>query len=103
MTPAASRRSTRRLTAGVESPTSRPRSANDRRPSFRNNARSLRSRSSTRNDVAIAVHFTCPPLCASIAKVSMFEEAQLYAPVTEGPDGVQVHLADDHPGAKDPE
>jgi phenylalanine-4-hydroxylase len=33
----------------------------------------------------------------------MFEEAQLYAPVTEGPDGVQVHLADDHPGADDPE
>jgi phenylalanine-4-hydroxylase len=33
----------------------------------------------------------------------MFEEAQLYAPVTEGPDGVQVHLADDHPGAHDPE
>jgi len=32
----------------------------------------------------------------------MFEEAQLYAPVTEGPDGVQVHLADDHPGAHDP-
>ena len=33
----------------------------------------------------------------------MFEEAQLYAPVTEGPDGVRVHLADDHPGANDPE
>jgi phenylalanine-4-hydroxylase len=33
----------------------------------------------------------------------MFEEAQLYAPVTEGPEGVRVHLADDHPGAKDPE
>ncbi len=33
----------------------------------------------------------------------MFEEGQLYAPVTEGPDGVQVHLADDHPGAHDPE
>jgi phenylalanine-4-hydroxylase len=33
----------------------------------------------------------------------MFEEAQLYAPVTDGPDGVRVHLADDHPGAKDPE
>jgi phenylalanine-4-hydroxylase len=32
----------------------------------------------------------------------MFEEAQLYAPVTEGPDGVKVHLADDHPGAHDP-
>ena len=32
----------------------------------------------------------------------MFEEAQLYAPVTTGPDGVQVHLADDHPGAHDP-
>jgi phenylalanine-4-hydroxylase len=32
----------------------------------------------------------------------MFEEAQLYAPVTDGPDGVQVHLADDHPGAHDP-
>src|SRR5262245_14104482 len=33
----------------------------------------------------------------------MFEEGQLYAPVTEGPDGVRVHLADDHPGANDPE
>ena len=33
----------------------------------------------------------------------MFEEAQLYAPVSEGPDGVRVHLADDHPGANDPE
>src|SRR5829696_7846014 len=33
----------------------------------------------------------------------MFEEGQLYAPVTDGPDGVRVHLADDHPGANDPE
>ena len=33
----------------------------------------------------------------------MFEEAQLYSPVTEGKDGVVVHLADDHPGASDPE
>ena len=33
----------------------------------------------------------------------MFEEAQLYAPVSDGPDGVRVHLADDHPGAHDPE
>lgn len=33
----------------------------------------------------------------------MFEEAQLYAPVTEDEDGVQVHLADDHPGATDAE
>lgn len=33
----------------------------------------------------------------------MFEEAQLYAPVTDGPDGAQVHLADDHPGANDPD
>jgi phenylalanine-4-hydroxylase len=33
----------------------------------------------------------------------VFEEAQLYAPVTEGDDGVKVHLADDHPGANDPE
>jgi phenylalanine-4-hydroxylase len=32
----------------------------------------------------------------------MFEEGQLYAPVTEGPEGVKVHLADDHPGAGDP-
>ena len=32
----------------------------------------------------------------------MFEEGQLYAPVTDGPDGVKVHLADDHPGADDP-
>jgi phenylalanine-4-hydroxylase len=33
----------------------------------------------------------------------VFEEAQLYAPVTEDEDGVRVHLADDHPGANDPE
>ena len=33
----------------------------------------------------------------------MFEEAQLYSPVTTGEDGaVEVHLADDHPGASDP-
>src|SRR5215210_1800309 len=33
----------------------------------------------------------------------MFEEGQLYAPVTEDADGVKVHLADDHPGANDPD
>jgi phenylalanine-4-hydroxylase len=33
----------------------------------------------------------------------MFEEGQLYAPVTEEADGVKVHLADDHPGANDPD
>jgi phenylalanine-4-hydroxylase len=34
----------------------------------------------------------------------MFEEAQLYAPVTTGDDGrVTVHLADDHPGVGDPQ
>ena len=34
----------------------------------------------------------------------MFEEAQLYAPVTRGDDGgVTVHLGDNHPGAVDPE
>jgi phenylalanine-4-hydroxylase len=34
----------------------------------------------------------------------MFEEGQLYSPVTAGEDGqVTVHLADDHPGAADPE
>jgi phenylalanine-4-hydroxylase len=33
----------------------------------------------------------------------MFEEAQLYSPVTEGEDGVVVHLGEDHPGANDPE
>jgi phenylalanine-4-hydroxylase len=33
----------------------------------------------------------------------MFEEGQLYSPVTAGEDGrVTVHLADDHPGAADP-
>jgi phenylalanine-4-hydroxylase len=33
----------------------------------------------------------------------VFEEAQLYSPVTAGADGsVTVHLADDHPGANDP-
>jgi phenylalanine-4-hydroxylase len=33
----------------------------------------------------------------------MFEEAQLYSPVTSDGDGVTVHLSDDHPGAGDPE
>ncbi|MDX6583574.1 MAG: phenylalanine-4-hydroxylase [Solirubrobacterales bacterium] len=34
----------------------------------------------------------------------MFEEAQLYSPVTKGDDGsVTVHLADDHPGKTDPD
>jgi phenylalanine-4-hydroxylase len=34
----------------------------------------------------------------------MFEEAQLYTPVSRGVDGdVTVHLADNHPGAVDPE
>ena len=34
----------------------------------------------------------------------MFEEGQLYSPVTQGKDGgVTVHLASDHPGADDPE
>jgi phenylalanine-4-hydroxylase len=34
----------------------------------------------------------------------VFEEAQLYSPVTQAEDGsVQVHLADDHPGKTDPE
>src|SRR3954471_11707734 len=33
----------------------------------------------------------------------MFEEAQLYSPVSTGEGGqVTVHLADDHPGAEDP-
>src|SRR3954447_26920792 len=34
---------------------------------------------------------------------TMFEEAQLYSPVSTGEDGeVTVHLAHDHPGANDP-
>jgi phenylalanine-4-hydroxylase len=33
----------------------------------------------------------------------MFEEAQLYSPVTQAEDGsVTVHLSDDHPGKTDP-
>ncbi|HEX8101161.1 MAG TPA: phenylalanine 4-monooxygenase [Solirubrobacteraceae bacterium] len=32
----------------------------------------------------------------------MFEEAQLYSPVTAGDEGVKVHLASDHPGVADP-
>ena len=32
----------------------------------------------------------------------MFEEAQLYSPVTQTDGQVTVHLADDHPGANDP-
>src|SRR3712207_7597181 len=36
--------------------------------------------------------------------VSMFEEGQLYSPVTENDDGtVTVHLAPNHPGVNDPE
>src|SRR5829696_1819924 len=38
------------------------------------------------------------------AEAAMFEEAQLYAPVTRSEEGdVTVHLNDDHPGAVDPE
>jgi phenylalanine-4-hydroxylase len=33
----------------------------------------------------------------------MFEEGQLYAPVTSDADGVTVHLADNHPGVADPQ
>jgi phenylalanine-4-hydroxylase len=33
----------------------------------------------------------------------MFEEGQLYSPVTQGKNGVVVHLGDDHPGANDPD
>ena len=34
----------------------------------------------------------------------VFEEAQLYAPVTRSGEGdVTVHLSDNHPGAVDPE
>lgn len=33
----------------------------------------------------------------------MFEEGQLYSPVTKDGDGVTVHLSDDHPGANDPD
>ena len=34
----------------------------------------------------------------------MFEEAQLYSPVTTAEDGsVTVHLSDDHPGKTDPD
>jgi phenylalanine-4-hydroxylase len=32
----------------------------------------------------------------------MFEEGQLYAPVTSDDDGVMVHLAENHPGVADP-
>ena len=35
--------------------------------------------------------------------VVMFEEAQLYSPVTSDGGEVTVHLSDDHPGANDPE
>ncbi len=34
---------------------------------------------------------------------AMFEEAQLYSPVTNDGDGVKVHLSEDHPGASDPD
>src|ERR1044072_6481041 len=33
----------------------------------------------------------------------MFEEAQLYSPVTADGDSVTVHLHEGHPGANDPE
>jgi phenylalanine-4-hydroxylase len=35
--------------------------------------------------------------------MAMFEEAQLYSPVTAEGDEVTVHLAHDHPGANDPD
>jgi phenylalanine-4-hydroxylase len=38
------------------------------------------------------------------SEVEMFEEAQLYSPVTRSGDGeITVHLGDNHPGAVDPE
>ncbi len=52
-----------------------------------------------RNDTCSSV----VPAPAHAYNAGMFEEGQLYAPVTDGPEGVKVHLADDHPGAGDPE
>ena len=82
-----------------------------RRPSACRSARSLRVRGRLRRTkLPLERKHTCaetPQLIAcrtaGAAPTRMFEEAQLYAPVTTGPDGVQVHLADDHPGAHDPE
>ena len=82
-------------------------SANDRRPSCCSSARILRSRSLRRSICCHrAKRYALAWLRRATARAypcTMFEEAQLYAPVTEGPDGVKVHLADDHPGANDPE
>src|SRR5213079_331794 len=54
-----------------------------------------RSAQPHRSDLAIG--------SARAALGAMFEEGQLYSPVTAGDDGqVTVHLAHDHPGANDP-
>src|SRR6185436_1489696 len=47
---------------------------------------------------------TCQRAADMLHLLSMFEEGQLYSPVTASDDGaVTVHLADDHPGANDPD
>ena len=47
---------------------------------------------------------TCILVGRLLSFEAVFEEGQLYSPVTHEADGsVTVHLADDHPGANDPE
>src|SRR5262249_48373831 len=50
----------------------------------------------------------CPAFCFPVVNThtrrwAMFEEGQLYSPVTRHEDGtVEVHLSDNHPGRNDP-
>ena len=65
-----------------------------------------RYRPQSRHDIARLRNTANSWLVAQAAEAyneTMFEEAQLYAPVTQDGDRVRVHLADDHPGAHDPE
>src|SRR5205814_10121468 len=59
----------------------------------------------SRKDVLTSNSRTCCSLLltASTRRSTMFEEAQLYSPVTQSDDGkVEVHLGKDHPGINDP-
>src|SRR3954451_11830219 len=54
-------------------------------------------------DMTTSTGHTCKRSHEVLLSRVMFEEAQLYSPVSTGDDGeVTVHLAHDHPGANDP-
>src|SRR3954469_3435089 len=54
-------------------------------------------------DLTTRTGHTCKSRHDLLLSGGMFEEAQLYSPVSTGEDGeVTVHLAHDHPGANDP-